>query len=399
MKILIISQYYFPDITAAANRIAETADLLCDTGHDVTVVTATPHKSNISEHDVYDESAVPSILRVNVDVGSQRGVWGLIGQYFGFSLGALLKIVRNIRSISPDVIWISSPPLPVTISSLALKFFFRVPVVLDIRDIWPESAVNIDKIKRGSLLEKFGKKLEQLSYDHAAEITCVSSPMKKYLDERTSNKVTIIYNSVGTLQMKKLYNGSPDADIFCYAGNVGHAQDMEILVRSFSLAREHPVMSSSVLHIVGAGAVLDDVKILVAELNLLDWVNFFGPLPKDEALDKMHEAGCLLLPLKDAPAFRITVPSKVFDYMSMARPILTNMSGEGAVIVGRCEANEIVPPGDIERFAKAMIKIRNEWEFRFSLAATNKDIIANEFTREYQVRELDKVLSRCVNRV
>ena len=81
---------------------------------------------------------------------------------------------------------------------------------------------------------------------------------------------------------------------------------------------------------------------------------------KEEALKKMHESGCLLLPLKDAPAFRITVPSKVFDYMSMSRPILTNINGEGADILERCEANEVTPPEDISKFSEGMIKIRKK---------------------------------------
>lgn len=111
----------------------------------------------------------------------------------------------------------------------------------------------------------------------------------------------------------------------------------------------------------------------------------------------MHQAGCLLLPLKDAPAFRITVPSKVFDYMSMSRPIVANISGEGADIIGRCEANEIVPPGDILKFSKAMIKIRKDWDSRLSLALVKREIVIQDFTRERQVHELEKVLVRSAN--
>ena len=90
MKILIIAQYYNPDITAAASRITETADLLCETGHNVTVVTATPHKSNVSNYDVYDENALATILRVKVGAGPQQGAWGLIKQYLVFLLQNLI---------------------------------------------------------------------------------------------------------------------------------------------------------------------------------------------------------------------------------------------------------------------------------------------------------------------
>ena len=397
MKILIIAQYYNPDITAAASRISDSADLLSKAGHKVTVVTATPHKSNVSDYNEHDKNALPEILRVKISSTAQRGAWSMIKQYLGFSMGALLKAILNYKAISPDVIWISSPPLPVTLASLILKFFFRTPVVLDVRDIWPESAVNIGKIKRGSTLEKLGKKLERLSYYHAEEITCVSSKMKNYINERTFKKVTTIYNSVSKIQIEKLYNNLADPNIFCYAGNVGHAQDMEILIRSFALARQDPVMKTSFMHIVGDGAMLNEIKILAKELSVINHIKFFGALSKEDALNKMHEAGCLLLPLKDAPAFRITVPSKVFDYMLMSRPILTNISGEGADIIGRCEANQIVQPGKISKFSQAMIKIRKDWDTRLSLASINREIVIKDFTRERQVLELEKVLARSAN--
>ena len=62
-------------------------------------------------------------------------------------------------------------------------------------------------------------------------------------------------------------------------------------------------------------------------------LGFFGALEKSKATEHMLRYGCLLLPLKDAPAFRLTVPSKVFDYMSIGRPIITNISGEGSSII------------------------------------------------------------------
>ena len=397
MKILIIAQYYNPDITAAASRISDSADLLSKLGHKVTVVTATPHKSHISNYDEYDKSVSSRILRVKISSVAQHGVWGMIKQYLGFSISALLKVLLNYKSISPDVIWISSPPLPVTLVSLVLKLIFRIPIVLDVRDIWPESAVNIGKIKRDSLFEKLGKKLEKLSYYHANEITCVSMNMKEYLDKLTHNKVTVIYNSISRVQMKKIYNGSPNPNIFCYAGNIGHAQNIELLIHSFELARKDKDMKKLILYIVGDGALLNDIKLLAADLNLIDSVKFFGAITKDEALEKMSEAGCLLLPLKDAPAFRITVPSKVFDYMSLSRPIITNINGEGAEIIKKCKANKIVPSENIIKFSEAMINIRKNFNNKLNIAKLNRDIVIENFTREKQVAELEKVLIRSVD--
>ena len=393
MKILVISQYFDPDITAAANRISESVDILCKAGHEVSVISATPHKSHIKDFVEFDKALAANVIRVSLESEVSGGsANGLIKQYLLFSIGALRKVFSNIKRISPDVVWVSSPPLPITFVSLVIKLIYRVPIVLDVRDIWPESAVNIGKLKRGSILEKLGLLLEKLSYYHADEITCVSSNMKAFIASKTSTNITTIYNSVlaDGFYNQEINSGNPD--IFSYAGNIGHAQDLELVVQSFAKARESKIMSNAMLHIIGDGALLDEIKSLVLKLGIEKSVQFFGAVPKPKAIEMMSSAGCLLLPLKDAPAFRITVPSKVFDYMALGRPIITNIGGEGASIISRCKANEIVPPSNLIELSSAMVKIRESWDKRIEEAIENSEIIINEFTREQEVLKLESIL-------
>ena len=171
-----------------------------------------------------------------------------------------------------------------------------------------------------------------------------------------------------------------------------HAQDLELVVQSFAKARESKIMSNAMLHIIGDGALLDEIKSLVLKLGIEKSVQFFGAVPKPKAIEMMSSAGCLLLPLKDAPAFRITVPSKVFDYMALGRPIITNIGGEGASIISRCKANEIVPPSNLIELSSAMVKIRESWDKRIEEAIENSEIIINEFTREQEVLKLESIL-------
>ena len=83
----------------------------------------------------------------------------------------------------------------------------------------------------------------------------------------------------------------------------------------------------------------------------------------------------MLLPLKDAPAFRLTVPSKVFDYMSIGRPPITNISGEGSSIIKRGSANVVVSPSDAQELTDAMIMIKKSWHERIESAKLNTKII------------------------
>ena len=397
MKILVISQYFYPDITAAANRIGETVDLLSKSGNEVSVITATPHKSSITNFEEFDISQDANIIRVSL--GQKKSInssAGLIKQYLSFTLKALVKVVTNIKKISPDVVWISSPPLPVILVSLVIKYIFRVPIVLDIRDIWPESAVNIGKLKKGSFLEKLGLFLEKISYSHADEITCVSSKMKTYIETKTSKSVSTIYNAVSSGELAEPIQNFGNPDIFCYAGNIGHAQDIELLVKSFASAKKRKSLSNSYLHILGDGTLIKNVKKIASELGINKFIKFFGSVPKSEAITLMSKAGCLLLPLKDAPAFRITVPSKVFDYMSLARPIITNISGEGASIISRNDANIVVSPSNSIELSNAMVKIREDWTHYLEKADKNREIIINEFTREQEVKKLETIFRKLV---
>lgn len=397
MKILIISQYYFPDITAAANRIGETAAILSKAGNEVTVITATPHKSlsSVTDFQDFDLLQEENIIRVSLGAGKvSNSAQGLLKQYFSFSFMSLVKVFGNIKKISPDVVWISSPPLPITLVSIVIKYFFRVPVVLDIRDIWPESAVNIGKLKRGSLFERLGLFLEKISYYHADEITCVSSNMKDYIETKTHKKISTIFNAVSLKELEEPNKKVPNKDIFCYAGNIGHAQDIELIIKSFAKAKENEIMGDADLHLIGDGALLESIKILVCDLKLEKSIKFFGAMPKDQATKEMSNAGCLLLPLKDAPAFRLTVPSKVFDYMALSRPIISNISGEGAKIIARSSANLLVKPSNLDDFSNAILNIRKNWSTYYKDSIKNYQIIVNEFTREKEVKELESILVR-----
>jgi len=389
MRVLVISQYYQPDITAAANRISETVSILAELENRVTVITTMPHKSDVSFSEE-DDQGIP-IIRIDISASHDRaGIIGLLAQYFTFSLRATYALFRNYRKVQPEVIWISSPPLPITIASILAKIFLKVPVVLDVRDIWPESAVNIGKIRHGSLFEKLGLWLEVLAYRYADAITCVSTPMADYLRSKTSTPVTVIYNSILEADVPGITNEC-DTSALCYAGNLGHAQDIELVVEAFAGFIKKTPKSDAKLWLVGDGVLRDDITALVNRLKITDRVTFFGAVPKHKAQEIMLRAGCLLLPLKDRPAFRITVPSKVFDYMATGRPIITNISGEGVDLINKGCGNFIATPGCVNSFEEGLGKYFKEKNFLLNSAVGNVSVIKGDFVREKQTRKLMEV--------
>ena len=398
MKILILSQYFPPDVTAAAYRISETARILKDRGHDVAVITSTPHKGG---QETLDESAFSKeeVIRVPVQPLSGQGVKAYLDQYLGFAFKALWQAIKLRKHFSYDVVWVSSPPLFVVIASLSLQLLSRRPTVLDIRDIWPESAVGIGKLRRGTLMERIGKWLEVAAYRYSRALTCVSEPMKEYIGKHTERKVDVVYNGVlleHTGSRDSAVSDDTQVFIFCYSGNLGYAQGLESVVTAFAEALKNPAMDGSRLDIVGTGVLEGDLRQQVGRLGVADSVRFHGVKPKAEAMAKMGKSNVLLIPLVDSDAFEMTVPSKVFDCMSVGRPIVGGLRGEGADILAESGANIVVQPEDVDALCDAFVRMRSEWEVRNGMAQENVYIVKGKYTREVSVEVLEKALTSAI---
>jgi glycosyltransferase involved in cell wall biosynthesis len=393
MRILIISQYFHPDITAAANRITETADTLSKKGHEVCVVTSTPHKSDADEGGFFLQGV--GIERVRVEKLRKSDLSAYLRQFLGFSYGAFNAAWRIRKRFDYDVIWITSPPLTVTLSSLALRLLTRKPVVLDVRDIWPESAVNVGKLKSGGMLERFGKILEFFSYRHASEITCVSRDMADYLRSKSSRPVCVVYNGVLENSIRP-FSPDGDPDLFCYAGNLGLAQGLEPMLRGFVKSLESSDMTNARLLLIGDGVLRPDIEKIVERSSIAARVEFTGALPKTEAIERMRTAGTMLIPLMRASAFERTVPSKVFDCLSLGRPILSSVHGEARAILQQTGANVLLENDDADGYSAGFIEARRNWDTLSRLAQKNIDVVRRTYTREQAVSVLEEALERSV---
>lgn len=391
MKILIISQYFPPDITAAAYRIGDTYTLLKKSRHQIRVITTIPHKGgvdNISASHI-DEN---HIKRIPIQPLERRTAFAHIEQYLNFTLKAFFEAMKLRKTFKYDVIWASSPPLFVALCTIMIRFLIRIPIVLDIRDLWPESAINIGKVRRGSLMDRLGRILELAAYHYSDALTCVSQPMATYLRKKTNRQVTVVYNGAPEKQLNYNYSSKPDPLCFCYAGNLGYAQGLPEVFKAFALACKYPEMNGVILKLIGAGAVLDESKKLCEDLGIADRIKFIGVRPKHEALKILGESGTLLIPLLDSPAFELTVPSKVFDYMGIERPIIACIRGEGKEILEVSGSNIVIPPGDIYKLAEAFVYAIKNWSVLLKCASKNKILVSCKFSREASVRELEHVL-------
>ncbi len=401
MKVLIITQYFPPDITAAAFRMFDTARLLEANGHEVHVITALPHRSQADGDSTaeYDRQ-VSRVLRTGVARLSGGGFLNYIRHYSSFMVGsARLGVKHRLTRWKPDVIWASSPPLFVGLSGVALSRLFRIPLVLDIRDIWPASAVGAGQLSAGGRACRIGEKMERYVYHQAAHITCVARPMQEYIRAKTRTPVTVVYNGAKTSDITDGPDGhyGPSNDrTLLYAGNLGRAQQLDLLIGAWANVHGRNGYGKWTMKFLGTGAVEDDLKKLASSLGAGDSIVFMPPVSHSDAAREMARAAALSVSLRPDKAFERTIPSKVFDCMAAGRPVLAGVSGEGREILESTGANLCYRPGDQQDLEQALEQLMRDYQRLQLLAYRNPQVIRNGYTRERAVEALMRVFDSVV---
>ncbi len=399
MHILVISQFYSPDITAAAFRIRETVDLLKNAGHDVRVITAEPHKSDRDADRLADQRE--GVRRVYVSPIHNGGMRNHLNHYFSFVRGSLwVGIRQRFGSWRPDVIWASSPPLFVGLTGRALAYLFGCPLVFDIRDIWPQSAVAAGQISQGGPAFKLGLSLEQRLYNTADHITCVSQPMAKYIATKSNTPTTVIYNGVLTYATEGLVKAEAGRrKRILYAGNMGRVQGLDVIIRAFATAIANDGLPGWRLELIGGGALEEELRTLIEELSLSNRITLRSSIDKHEVLQELASSAALVINLKADKVFELTIPSKVFDYMSVGRPILFGITGEGADILHATGANIAFEPNNPESFVQALEILDDRLTALEIKAEKNPITVRGTYSRETNTEKLVEVFKTISGRM
>ncbi len=403
MRILAISQFFPPDITAASFRIGDMSRLLAERGHELTLLTSHPHKVQVTGNGGVQEidSGFPgSIRRVHVFPVGRGGAKRYLLHYASFVMGALWQgLITGLSGWRPDVIWVSSPPLTVGIVARILGILFWKPYVLEVRDIWPDTAVAAGQIPSSGAIYSFAKRLELHLYRKAHRIVCVAHPMQQRIQEQTQTPVSVAYNGIygakliGSQKINGPFSIPLESRTILYAGNIGHLQEIDLLVEAFHSLRHDDCLKDWRLKILGAGSQAEKVQNLIQERDPENkWVELLPPVDREAAFRATLEADVLFLSLRDDPVLRLTIPSKLFDYLLAGKPIVGGIAGEGCDILNSTGANVTFQPGNLQDLKKALIEVTNHYEVLRENAPRNWDLVMDRFTREKAVDVLEKAL-------
>lgn len=393
-KILVISQYFRPDITAAAFRIADLYTALKNNNLDVDVITTYPHKSDITEFNEKEEH----ILRVNINRKFNNKFIKYLYEYFYFMIMSIFKSFK-FKTKKYDYVFVTSPPIFIFISGFIVSKIKKSKIILDVRDIWPGSAVSAGMIEEDGIIYRLIEKLEVFMYKKSDIILCVSENMKEHICNYVEDsKVTVVYNGVSNRDIQNVMkiNSSKENDVkvnakkkIYYAGNIGLVQNLEILIDVF--IKNKSLHEKYEIHFIGDGAERNILESLVKENNLEKSIFFKGSMSKEKTIEYMSlDADVLFFSLKSDKVLDKTIPSKLFDYLMFNKPIIYGINGEGKDILHKLNCG--LAFSDEESLKQALHNIYDSYELYKNNSCDNLNYVKNNFNRIEAFENMIKLL-------
>ena len=345
-----MTQWFDPEPTFKGLLFAKE---LVARGFSVEVITGFPNYPGGFLYDGYrlkfiQKKIIDGVLVTRVPLFPSHGKskLGRIANYISFAFSALLYGLMFAKR--PEVIYAYHPPLTVGISALIIKLFRRVPVVLDIQDMWPDTLRATGMISNSILLDLVSKACNFI-YSSVTKIVVLSPGFKNLLIGRgvPDSKIEIIYNWADEEVLRHATCDTPkelaciDGFKVLFAGNIGQAQALNVILDAAHLLKDDvPKLHFLVL---GRGLQLDDLKIRANQLNL-DNVHFLAAVGMEKVGGFLGSADALLIHLNADPLFKITIPGKTQAYMAVGKPIIMGVSGDASNLVSRADCGVCFQP-------------------------------------------------------
>ncbi len=368
MRALYVSQYFVSANQPGGVRHWQHTRALAQAGHEVSVVTSyVQHK----ERTIPERYAGKKIVREAEDgldmwrvystPGYGRDLRSRLGNYASFAWWASLAMTRVPK---PDVVIASSPSLPAAGAAAVLAMLRRAPFVLEIRDLWPDSAVTMGLVNDRATITA-ARWLESFCYRRADRIIALTEGIRDGIIAKgiPEKKVTLITNGVdldyaGGEQVPADIPGvPPDAVVAMYVGAHGTYSSLDTVLQAADLLRGRPEIR---VVLVGGGDQKARLVEMAARMDLPNVV-FVDSVPKREVPPMIARADICLLPYQDRALFAGALPNKVFDYLAASRPILAAApEGELTALIRDADCGVCVPPEDPRAMADAIIAIADD---------------------------------------
>lgn len=360
MKILIIHQAFATLQEGGGTRHYEFAQHLIKAGHEVIVITSSVNyltgQSTQQGSNLITEETIEGIriLRVYTFAIIHRSFLLRLLAFWNFTL---LALWAGLKPGKVDIVFATSPNIFQAAAGLLLAKFKRVPFLLEIRDLWPDSAIQLGVLKN-PLLIAASRSLEHFLYHRADHIVILVPGFLKYFKKIRieEKKITLITNGVDISMFDDPLEASPirqqygggDSFVVLYIGSMGLANDVETLIRAANHLRAD---ARIIFLLIGDGKERPNLEQATKSLALSN-VHFLGAISKTQVPHFIDASDVCVAIYQNNPLFHVAYPNKVFDYMAGSRPILLVLDGDMREIIENSGAGIFVPPGNDYQLAE-----------------------------------------------
>ena len=394
MKLLILTQYFPPEVGAPQNRLFELAIRLQKMGIEVTVLTAMPNYPQMKIYPGYEGKKYHfemmeglSVHRSSIFIPSSKSIPHRLLNYFSFVFSSARCGIRKIGDV--DIILCESPPLFLGWSALYLKSKKKAKLIFNVSDLWPESAEKLGVVTNKWAL-KLAYRLEKKIYLKSNLISGQTQGICNNIKERFPTVKTFwlpnsadinYYNPAKTessIWRKK--NGFKENDLlFLYAGIIGIAQGLEIILHA---ANELQNKQNLKFILLGSGPEKEKLQILKKELNLSN-VYFLDAVTKEQMPEIIASIDVSIIPLKKMDLFLGAIPSKIFENLAMEKPVILGVDGEARrLFIEQGNCGIYVEPENKEQLVNAIYKLSDDADLRMQLGKNGRRFVTEFFNRD-----------------
>jgi len=406
MNIDWYSHYFSPEVGAPSARLNDLSRCFIEHGHRVHVNTCFPNHPHGVLYPGYHHGLY---LRENISGIKVSRYWSYITENRGFvkkltgHVSFLLSTViqSQRKPVRPDVVIGTSPTFFAALAAAGHSLRYRVPFVMEVRDLWPAIFVELGVLKNPILIGLL-EKIELWMYRHAVRVVTVTESFRQNLISRgvSPNKVVNIPNGAdldywqpqeGAATMRKAL-GLEGKFIVLYIGahGISHA-----LIRILECAGKLKEEKGIHFLFVGDGAEKETLQ-AYAQKEKLHNVTFHKSVDKQNVKSLYAMSNVCLVPLRDIPLFDSFIPSKMFEIMAMQRPVIASLKGEAADIVLQSGGGLVVRPEDVDAIKEAILELFSKQELGRELGKNGRRFVREKYNRKTLAERYIDVLNDTV---
>jgi len=399
MHVLIIHQAFAAPSEAGGTRHYEFARHLASHGHQVTVVAGRVSyltAADPAQREPADDRGI-EIVRSYTPRSLHKSFVHRVLSYMAFTISSAVAALR-VRDV--DIVVGTSPPIFQGVTAWLVARIKRVPFVFEVRDLWPDFAIEL-RILTNPLLIAAGRLVERSLYRHADRLLVNSPGFVDHVHRVSRRMPALIPNGADPAlfaperydqRLREQWHAA-DRFVVLYAGAHGTANALETVLDAAALLHDNPVF---LFVLIGDGKEKQALQRAARAAQLRN-VHFEPAQPKDVMPAVIAAADVCLATLRNIPLFRTTYPNKVFDYMAAGKPTVVAIDGVIRHVVEESGGGVFVPPGDARAMADALVRLEADRAACAQMGARARAFVGERFNRHDQAAAFRALLTECTN--